>query len=74
MPRPPAYTILDPNVGNINIVKKSTDAVLVTNKEIVLQINADNGNWSFTFTSRHLCCNTVAGHSHLKRPFRGRRN
>lgn len=74
MHRLPAYTFLDPNCGDIIIVKKSTDAVLVINKEIVLKVNADNENWSFTFTSRHLCCNTLAGHSHFKQPFRGRLN
>jgi len=74
MHRPPAFIFLDLNVGNINIVKKSTDAVLVTNKEIVLEVDADNGNESFTFKSRHLCCNTVAGQSYIKQPFRGSRN
>jgi hypothetical protein len=74
MNRTPAYTFLDPNVGNINIVKKSTDALLGTKKEIVLEVNADNGNGSFTFTRRHLCCNTVTRHSHFKQPVRGSRN
>lgn len=54
------FMFLDINVGNINIVKKSTDAVLVTNIEIVIEVNAENANGSFAFTSRHLCCNTVA--------------
>ena len=74
MHRPPANIFLGLNVGNLNIVKKSTDAILVTNKEIALEINYDNRNGSFTFTSRHLCCNTVAGHSYFKQPFRGSRN
>jgi hypothetical protein len=74
MHRLPANIFLGLNVGNLNIVKKSTEALLVTSKEIALDINDDNGNGSFTFTNRHLCCNTVAGHSYFKHPFRGSRN
>jgi hypothetical protein len=67
MHRTPTSIFLDVNFGNISTVQKSTDALLVTYKEIVLEVNADNSNGSFTFTS-HLCCNIVEGHSHIRQP------
>jgi hypothetical protein len=64
------FIFLDVNYGNINIVQK---ALLVTYKEIVLEVNADIGNGFSMFTS-HLCCNIVARLSHIGQPIRGSRN
>ena len=62
MIRPHSFILLDLNFRKVNNIKESTDAILVANKETLLEVSADNGNASITFTRHYLSCYSVADH------------
>lgn len=57
--RATAFILLDLNIRNINIIKKCTDTVLIANKQLVLEVNADHGKASsrlyFIISVLHHC-------------------